>query len=151
MKQGTHFTASAYIVYKDTVILHRHKKFNLIIPVGGYLEGEELPEEAVVREAKEETGLDITLYNPCPTGLDDENWKQANGGMCLAKIETKAGVIQYDFTYFATVSDISLLGTGEMTRDSFMLVNKKELADLEVIAPNVLHYATKALYILGEK
>lgn len=150
MKQGTYFTASVYIVFQDKVLVHKHKKFDLVIPVGGYLEGSELPEQAVVREAKEETGLDITLYNQYPTNLDDDKWTQANAGMCLASIESKPGIVQYDFTYFATVEDVSGLGTGELPRESFLLITKEELLGSEMVAPNVIHYASQALDTLGK-
>ena len=50
MKQGTHFTTSAYIVHNDKVLLHIHKRFGILIPVGGYIEEGELPHEAVMRE-----------------------------------------------------------------------------------------------------
>lgn len=54
-------TATVYIVNDDKVLLHKHKKYNTWFPVGGHLEPDELPHEAAIREAKEETGLDITL------------------------------------------------------------------------------------------
>lgn len=54
-------TATVYIVANEKVLLHKHKKYNTWFPVGGHLEPDELPHEAAIREAKEETGLDITL------------------------------------------------------------------------------------------
>lgn len=58
-----HFTVSIYIVHKEKVLLHHHKKYNRILPLGGHIEKNELPEETCIREAKEESGLNITLYN----------------------------------------------------------------------------------------
>lgn len=54
-------TATVYIVNNGKALLHKHKKYNTWFPVGGHLEPDELPHEAAIREAKEETGLDITL------------------------------------------------------------------------------------------
>lgn len=54
-------TATVYIVNDGKVLLHKHKKYNTWFPVGGHLESDELPHEAAIREAKEETGLDIIL------------------------------------------------------------------------------------------
>ena len=54
-------TATVYIVNDGKVLLHKHKKYNTWFPVGGHLEPDELPHEAAIREAKEETGIDITL------------------------------------------------------------------------------------------
>ncbi len=55
------FTASVYVVCKNKVLLHRHKKLGIWLPPGGHIELDEDPNEAAVREAKEETGLDIQL------------------------------------------------------------------------------------------
>ena len=55
------FTASIYIVRDSKVLLHKHKKLNMWLPPGGHVELDEDPTQAAVREAKEETGLDIEL------------------------------------------------------------------------------------------
>jgi len=55
------FTASVYIVFENKILLHMHKKLNMWLPPGGHIELDEDPNEAVVREAKEETGLDVVL------------------------------------------------------------------------------------------
>jgi 8-oxo-dGTP pyrophosphatase MutT (NUDIX family) len=55
------FTASVYIVFKNKVLLHKHKKLGIWLQPGGHIELDEDPNEAAVREAKEETGLDVQL------------------------------------------------------------------------------------------
>jgi 8-oxo-dGTP pyrophosphatase MutT (NUDIX family) len=55
------FTTSVYIVRDNTVLLHIHKKLGIWLPPGGHVELDEDPNEAAVREAKEETGLDVEL------------------------------------------------------------------------------------------
>lgn len=55
------FTVSVYVVFEDTVLLHMHKKLSMWLPPGGHIELDEDPNEAAIREAKEETGLDIEL------------------------------------------------------------------------------------------
>lgn len=60
-----HFTATAYIAAKLNkeykILLHKHKKHGLWIGIGGHIEEDENPTEAVLREVKEETNLDIKL------------------------------------------------------------------------------------------
>lgn len=56
-------TATVYIVKDNQVLLHIHKKYNTWFPVGGHLETNELPHEAAIREAKEESGLSIDLID----------------------------------------------------------------------------------------
>jgi ADP-ribose pyrophosphatase YjhB (NUDIX family) len=58
------FTASAFIVHDNKVLLVMHKKLGTWLQPGGHIELDEDPNEAVMREAKEETGLDITLIGP---------------------------------------------------------------------------------------
>ena len=61
-------TTLCYITRGDEVLmLHRVKKQNDInkdkwIGIGGKFEGEEAPEECLLREAKEETGLTLTAW-----------------------------------------------------------------------------------------
>ncbi len=55
------FTATAYILNEKQVLLHFHKKLGKWLPPGGHLEENETPPECAIREAKEETGLDIAI------------------------------------------------------------------------------------------
>ena len=57
------FTATAYIVYGNKVLLHQHKKHHFWLGVGGHIELDEEPNQAIIREAREESGLDITLLD----------------------------------------------------------------------------------------
>lgn len=38
MSMDRHFTVSIYIVYKDKVLLHLHKKAKKMLPIGGHIE-----------------------------------------------------------------------------------------------------------------
>ena len=37
-----HFTVSIFIVHKDKVLLHVHKKYGMLLPSGGHIEALEL-------------------------------------------------------------------------------------------------------------
>lgn len=62
-----HFTATAYIAAKIgkeyKILLHKHKKHGFWIGIGGHIEKDENPIEALHREVKEETNLEIELMN----------------------------------------------------------------------------------------
>ena len=58
------FTAQAFVVFNDKVLLHKHSKYDIWVGVGGHIELDEDPNEAVIREVKEEVGLDIELIHP---------------------------------------------------------------------------------------
>lgn len=55
------FTIGVYIVYENKVLLIDHKALKMWLPVGGHIELDEDPDQAVIREAKEESGLDIEI------------------------------------------------------------------------------------------
>lgn len=65
-KLKKHFTATAYIAAKIDgvyrVLLHKHKKHGFWLGIGGHIEENENPIEALLREVKEETDLEITLF-----------------------------------------------------------------------------------------
>lgn len=150
MKEGTHFTASVYIIFEDKVLLHKHKRFDLVLPVGGYVEGAELPEETVVREALEETGLDISVYDSEPNKISTDVWRQVNHGQGLAAINSARGVVQLDFAFFATTDSLEKLGSGEMDKDSFYVMTKNDIEKSELVSQDVKFYATQALDALGK-
>lgn len=58
-----HFCASAYIInpYNKKILLVKHRKNKKWTQPGGHIENNEIPEEAALREAYEETGLRIRL------------------------------------------------------------------------------------------
>lgn len=55
------FVSTVFIVKDKKVLLIKHKKIGLWLPPGGHIDKNETPEQAAVREIKEETGLDIEL------------------------------------------------------------------------------------------
>ena len=60
------FTVSVFIVHEERVLLVDHKKLGKWLPVGGHIEIGEDPEQAVHREAAEESGLQVELWGERP-------------------------------------------------------------------------------------
>ena len=57
------FVVTVYIVYGNKVLLVNHKKLGKWLPIGGHVELDEDPDEALFREVKEECGLDIEVLS----------------------------------------------------------------------------------------
>ncbi|MBI5631508.1 MAG: NUDIX domain-containing protein [Elusimicrobia bacterium] len=64
MKAARHFTVTGYVVRGGKTLLLHHKKLRMWLAPGGHLEEGELPEEALVREIREETGLEVEILSP---------------------------------------------------------------------------------------
>ena len=56
-----HITASALVVGRRGIVLLHHKSLGIWVQPGGHIDAGELPWEAAVREAIEETGLPVRL------------------------------------------------------------------------------------------
>lgn len=52
------FVSTAFIVHRDKVLLVHHRILKMWLPVGGHIELDEDPIEALYREIKEEAGID---------------------------------------------------------------------------------------------
>jgi len=55
------FTATIFVVHDGKVLLIHHRSLNKWLPLGGHIELDEDPEAAALREAKEESGLEVEL------------------------------------------------------------------------------------------
>ncbi len=60
------FTVSIFIAKEQKVLFIFHKQLNRWLPIGGHIELDENPEQAALREAKEESGLDVELVGKRP-------------------------------------------------------------------------------------
>ncbi len=146
------FTVETFIVHKNKVLLRMHDKYYIWLSIGGHIELDEDPVQAVVREAREEVGLNIKIAGSSPTLPDDKS-----GYQCLIAPrylgshnvnETHKHIV---FVYFA-VSDSDAISQSSMEHERMETrwVTREELEDMN-LRPNVLFYATEALKELGEK
>lgn len=60
------FTVAIFIVQAGRVLLIHHRKLDRWLPVGGHIELDEDPETAALREAQEESGLEVELMGERP-------------------------------------------------------------------------------------
>jgi len=60
------FTVAIFVVRDGRILLIHHRKLDKWLPLGGHIELDEDPEQAALREAKEESGLDVELLGERP-------------------------------------------------------------------------------------
>ena len=66
------FVATAFVVDGDSTLLLYHKKLQMWLPPGGHIDPGETPDEAVRREVREETGLEVEIVpDDGPSGPSD--------------------------------------------------------------------------------
>ena len=60
------FTVAIFVVRDGEILLIHHRNLNQWLPLGGHIELDEDPEVAALREAKEESGLEVELIGDRP-------------------------------------------------------------------------------------
>ncbi len=64
------FVVSAFVVHDGKVLLIHHKSYNKWLPLGGHIEMDEDPEQALYREIDEESGLKVRVLAEKPKKMD---------------------------------------------------------------------------------
>lgn len=146
------FTVEVFIVYKNTVLLRKHDKYKVWLSVGGHIELDEDPNQAAIREVKEEVGLDIILDDTLQTFKKTEkNYHELIPPYFVNRHRINENHEHVTFTYFAKseTNSIVQLTEDEQSTDCRWFT-KEELGALGDIRDNVKFYALKALDILGK-
>lgn len=149
------FTVEVFIVYKNKVLLRRHDKYDIWLSIGGHIELDEDPIEAVIREVKEEVGLEIKLVGGMK-GRGDGS--KENGGYLdlippkyFGRHPANDKHEHLVFVYFAVCNTDKIFDAvdeKEKAETSWVTIEELEKMNLR---QNVLFYATEALKELGEK
>jgi 8-oxo-dGTP pyrophosphatase MutT (NUDIX family) len=58
-----HLTVTGFLVHEGRVLLHWHRRNQLWLPMGGHIEPNEDPIEAVLREVAEESGVEAEVLS----------------------------------------------------------------------------------------
>jgi 8-oxo-dGTP pyrophosphatase MutT (NUDIX family) len=142
------YTVVVYIVFKNKVLLVNHKQLKKWLPLGGHIELDEDPEEAAVREAKEESGFDIEIVAEKPE-IEDE-FNELLFRPEYLDIHKVGGTHRHvGIVYFARVKsgELKLAKAEHNDIDWFSL---KELESQKLnLGPAIKFYAEKALAKLG--
>lgn len=135
------------MVWRQQVLLHRHPKLGLWLPPGGHVEQGELPDDAAVREVREEAGVDVRLVGERAVDAPGPRQLVRPRGVQLESIAP--GHEHIDLVYWA----LPLPGYhGEIVSESdsapFGWYAASALADLP-LTPEMTAWAALALRELG--
>ncbi|HKC14795.1 MAG TPA: NUDIX domain-containing protein [Patescibacteria group bacterium] len=140
------FAVEVFIVHEDKVLLRRHDKYKIWLSVGGHIELNEDPNQAALREVKEEVGLDIKLDESLKPTYQKGDTLELIPPYFLNRHRIEPNHEHVVLVYFATSSTDKILQPtkGEQSEECRWF-SKKEIEQSEDIIPNVKFYAIKAL------
>ena len=117
---------TAFIFYNDKLLLIKHKKSNKWLHVGGHVEADEVLDDALIREIKEEVNLDVEI--PQETVLGDTDYsKELAVPFYLHIHDTKENHRHLYFDYIAITKNVKDLKIKNEEILDYKWFTKKEL------------------------
>src|SRR3989344_5977054 len=137
------FCVEVFIVYKNKVLLRMHDKYKLWLSVGGHIELNEDPNQAALREVKEEVGLEVKLYdkNLLFKHSEKDN-KQIIPPIALGRHSISPSHEHVVLVYFATSDTDNVIP--EKSDDEWRWVSEHELDTMD-LKLGIAFYAKEAL------
>lgn len=148
-ERDIHFTCETFIVHDNKVLLRMHPKLGMWCSIGGHIDPGEDPNEAALREIREETGLKVQLWDGRKEFTVDEeesSFKNLIPPIGLNRHVTNNGHEHVTLVYLAS-SDTNVV-TPETAGEELRWVTADELKHMDLME-NIREYAGGALRILG--
>jgi len=143
-----HFVVVGYIINDKNVLLVHHRKLGLWLPVGGHIEANETPEDALKREAKEEADIEIEIAGSRDEAGDVKGTVEVLTNPDHIQLEDIDARHQHiDLAYFARTRSSSVKLKADEHHE-IRWFSEKELDSPDITA-NVRHFARKAIKELG--
>lgn len=143
------FTVEVFIVHNHRVLLRYHDKYNVWLGAGGHVELNEDPNQTAVREAKEETGLEVVLDDSLLTHREHTSTDQElipPHFLHRHRIHDHHEHVAH--VYFARSKSDSLLNEGREASKAMRWFSAQEIQDSEEITERVRVWALKALEVV---
>ncbi len=140
------FTVEVFIVHDNKVLLRMHDKYKFWLSVGGHIELDEDPNEAALREVKEEVGLDISLFNDRKIWQGEtEDERDIIPSQYLNRHRISETHEHVTFIYFASSnSDKIVIGDIDDKSEDCKWFSKEEIEQLD-LKERIKFYALDAL------
>ena len=141
------FTVAIFVVVDERVLLLWHRKLQKWLPPGGHVEVDELPDEAAIREVREETGMSVELVGERGLPISHPRQLVRPAGIQLEDIQP--GHQHIDLIYFARPSDpanVDVMGNHES--EEVRWFSLPEVADHGVVE-DVRLWAERAIRALA--
>lgn len=156
METTRHFTATVHVVEGGETLLHDHKRLDLWLPPGGHVDRDELPHETALREAREETGLDLELVAE-RDDISSSTVRQLPQPrhLQLADINVHDGEVGHqhvDMMYYARAADRALdPAEGEVPAERWEWFGPEDLAADDRVEPDVAEIGRRAIETVSRR
>ena len=137
------FTVEVFIVFQNKVLLRKHDKYNIWLSVGGHIELDEDPNQAVFREVKEEVGLDIELIDNRKYKEKSSKYEELIPPISLNRHRISEKHEHVTMVYFAKTSSNEI--KPEKETDEWKWCEIDDIDLLKDIPENIKHYSKRAL------
>ncbi|MFZ1987543.1 MAG: NUDIX domain-containing protein [Minisyncoccia bacterium] len=137
------FAVEVFVVYNDKVLLRKHDKYGIWLSVGGHIELDEDPNEAALREVKEEVGLDVTLFDTRGFTHEEKGFVELIAPISLNRHNISDTHEHISMIYFAKANTDQVIPEKEL--DEWRWCAENEIETLEGIRKDIVHYAKRAL------
>ena len=141
-------TSTVYVIYDNKVLLHMHKKHKSLFPVGGHMLPYELPHETAIREAYEESGLKVNLFNE-QQDLGMTRVRQLNNPQYTLLENIGKEVENIDFIYFALADSHKVNPQKGESKDLYWM-SREEILQSDNIKEHIRIMALEALESCNE-
>ena len=121
-----HFTATGFVVHDDHVALHWHAKVRAWLPPGGHIARNEDPVQAVIREIREEAGLNTEVVSVDPP-FDLDYPSQVTPPLTIM-VEDIQDPIEGHHQHIDMIYVCRLVGPAGPLNDGWRWVSKEQLA-----------------------
>lgn len=144
------FTVEVFVVHKNTVLLRKHDKYKIWLSVGGHIELDEDPNQAAVREVREEVGMDVKIAGKVLAFSEAENYKELIPPKFLNRHRINDTHEHITMVYFATADSSKTIQGGREASEELRWFTGGELDDPHYgIQDSIKYYAEEALKELG--
>lgn len=146
------FTAEVFVVYDNKVLLRKHDKYGIWLSVGGHIELDEDPNQAAIREVKEEVGLDIELLDTRTYKGEAEGYKELIPPTFLNRHRVSKTHEHVTLTYFGRSKTDKVTNESDEIAEDLHWYSAHELEAIDDTTPErIMVYAKAALQATSSK
>jgi 8-oxo-dGTP pyrophosphatase MutT (NUDIX family) len=139
------FVVTVFLVHDGRVLFANHPRYGKWVPIGGHIDLDENPDQAVFREVEEETGItEIELLTEKPSVPTEPGNVFLNTPNYMGVYDANPPHRHISLNYFARVKDKQVTMSDEHTAVKWLGLDDLTKKEYE-LTPSLQFYTTKAI------